>query len=192
MDKLWHRTGEILGVRHGDVDWGDQLVRVYRKGSGAEQWLPASAESFVWLRLYLDVIGALRADDPLWWTLRHGRRADGELVRRPLNYDALRAVLRRVNDLLGTNWTMHDLRHTAALRMLRDENLTLRDIQIILGHAHLSTTQLYLEEDPEEVIRRVHEHLLRPALKEQPAPAPSPGRAYNAADLAVLFGDQPR
>jgi ATP phosphoribosyltransferase regulatory subunit HisZ len=88
---------------------------------------------------------------------------------------------------------MHDMRHTAALRMLRDKNLTLRDIQVILGHAHLSTTQLYLDEEPEEVIRRVHEHLRRPAAEEPtPSTPPPPSRAYNAADLAVLFGDQPR
>jgi len=30
---------------------------------------------------------------------------------------------------------MHDLRHTAALRMARDEALSLRDVQAILGHA---------------------------------------------------------
>lgn len=48
------RAAELLGVRASDVDWGDQLVRVRRKGSDAEQWLPASAEAFVWLRLYLD------------------------------------------------------------------------------------------------------------------------------------------
>jgi len=35
----------------------------------------------------------------------------------PLTYDALRAVLRRANDHLGANWTMHDLRHTCALRI---------------------------------------------------------------------------
>lgn len=88
-------------------------------------------------------------------TLR--RRGPGK-CRQPLTYDALRAVLRRANALLGTNWTMHDLRHTAAVRMIRDENLTLRDVQTILGHAHLSSTQVYLEED-DEVIRRVSQHL---------------------------------
>ncbi|MGW7410192.1 tyrosine-type recombinase/integrase [Streptomyces sp. NPDC054833] len=122
-----------------------------------------------------------------------GDGGDGPPGRQPLNYDALRAVLRRVNDALGTNWTMHDLRHTCARRMLRDRNLSLRDIQTILGHAHLSTTQLYLEEEPEEVIRRVHQHLL--ALKQtQPAinPVPAPARGYDAADLAVLFGEVPR
>jgi integrase/recombinase XerD len=57
-----------------------------------------------------------------------------------MNYEALRAVFRRANECLGTNWSMHDLRHTAALRMSRDDTLTMRDVQTILGHAHLSTT----------------------------------------------------
>jgi integrase/recombinase XerD len=32
------RAGELLGMRNVDVDWGDQLVRVRRKGSGEPQW----------------------------------------------------------------------------------------------------------------------------------------------------------
>lgn len=183
------RASEILGVRSGDVDWGDQLVRVRRKGTSAEQWLPGSNDAFVWLRLYLDCIGPLAPGDSLWWTLRRRCGSDHKPVRQPLTYDALRAVLRRANEALDTNWTMHDLRHTCALRMLRDRNLTLRDIQEILGHAHLSTTQLYLEVEPEEVIRHVHQHLI--ALKQRaatPAPAPKPAHGYDAADLTVLFG----
>jgi integrase/recombinase XerD len=41
------RAAELLGLRGVDLDWGDQLVRVVRKGSHVEQWLPASAEAFV-------------------------------------------------------------------------------------------------------------------------------------------------
>jgi len=33
------------------LDWGDQLVRLRRKGSGSEQWVPAGTDAFVWLRL---------------------------------------------------------------------------------------------------------------------------------------------
>ena len=51
------RANELLGLCCGDVDWGDQLIRVRRKGTGAEQWLPASPDAFVWLRLYLEEIG---------------------------------------------------------------------------------------------------------------------------------------
>lgn len=67
---------ELLGMRPVDLDWGEQLIRVVRKGSRAEQWLPASAERFVWLRLYLADLAefeAFEADAPLWWTLRGGR-----------------------------------------------------------------------------------------------------------------------
>ncbi|MBZ9642910.1 site-specific integrase, partial [Streptomyces sp. PSKA30] len=137
------RASELLGIRGADLGWGDQLAQVRRKGTGAQQWLPASAESFVWLRLYLDELADLGPDDPVWWTLRRRERHGSELHRRPLTYDALRAVLRRANEALGTNWTMHDLRHTSALRMIRSKKLSLRDVQVILGHAHLTTTQIY-------------------------------------------------
>jgi integrase/recombinase XerD len=47
------RSAEIVGLHLSDVDWGEQLIRVHRKGSRAPQWLPAGRDSFVWLRLYL-------------------------------------------------------------------------------------------------------------------------------------------
>ena len=105
-----------------------------------------------------------------------------------MNYETLRAVLRRANEGLATNWTMHDLRHTAALRMSRDETLSLKDVQTILGHQHLSTTaDVYLVEDEAQVIRRVSRHLAeREKRAQQPGEPVAIG--YDAADLAVLFG----
>nr|BFD86948.1 hypothetical protein StreXyl84_63490 [Streptomyces sp. Xyl84] len=41
------RASELLGVRGVDLDWGDQLVRVVRKGTLAEQWLPTSPEAML-------------------------------------------------------------------------------------------------------------------------------------------------
>ncbi len=181
------RAGELLGLRGADLDWGDQLVRVRRKGSGAQQWLPASPEAFVWLRLYLGEIGQLASDDPVWWTLRRRDHGSG-LVPQPLTYEALRAVFRRVNTLLGTNWTMHDLRHTSALRMARDPNLSMRDVQTILGHVHLATTaEHYLVEEEAEVIRRVAQHLADRQEHADDPPAPV-AVGYDAHDLNVLFG----
>jgi integrase len=184
------RASEILGIRGVDLDWGDQLVRVCRKGSGAAQWLPASPEAFVWIRLYLAEIGPLEPDEPLWRTLR--RRADGGKSRGPLNYEALRAVFRRVNVLLGANYSAHDLRHTCSLRMARDEHLSLRDVQVILGHAHLSTTaDVYLAEDEQNVIRRVSQHLTARDQRQHQPPLPV-AAGYDPADLAVLLGGTAR
>jgi integrase/recombinase XerD len=182
------RAAEVLGIRGCDVDWGSQMVRVIRKGTRAEQWLPASNSAFVWLRLYLAEIGGVGPADPLWVTLRRRRDGSGELARVRMNYEALRAVLRRANQKLGTNWSMHDLRHTCALRMAGDEDVSLRDVQTILGHAHLETTaEIYLVEDERHTVERVAEHLAR---LEEPKPAPPPvSTGYRTADLAVLFGD---
>ena len=88
---LWISTGaraaELLGVRCGDADPGSQLVTVIRKGSQAIQQLPASADAFVWLRLYQQQMHGLvraRRDDPLWWTRRRPSRL--------LAYHAARAM----------------------------------------------------------------------------------------------------
>jgi len=70
------RAAEILGLRGSDVDWGNQQVRVIRKGSRAEQWLPGSNDAFVWLRLYLAEIGGVGPAD----TLRKRRGTDGAMA----------------------------------------------------------------------------------------------------------------
>lgn len=176
------RASELLGMAGADINWGEQLIRVIRKGTRAEQWLPVSPEAIVWLRLYLNDIGPVDASDPVWQTLY---QPGGK--RRPLNYDALRAVLRRANVKLGTNWSMHDFRHTAGRRMARDPALSLLDIQTILGHAHLSTTQIYMEEDDDEVFAHVRRHLAVRERARNAAPPPV-ANGYNPDDLDTLFG----
>ena len=184
------RAGELLGIRGCDVDWGEQLILVRRKGTGAEQWLPASSEAFIWLRLYLsERLSKPLATESIWTTLRGGGDDGGQ--PRELTYDALRAVLRRVNAVLGTNWTMHDLRHTCALRMAHDQGLSLRDVQTILGHAQLSTTvQVYLVEDNAAVAHRVAQHLAERADRP-PNLHKAPAVGYDATDLSILFGREP-
>ena len=84
---------------------------------------------------------------------------------------------------------MHDLRHTCAVRMLRDGNLSLRDAQVIQGHAHLSTTEVYLVEDDNVVIDRVRRHHTDRQDRTDRRPDPPPViLGYNPADLEVLFG----
>ena len=97
--------------------------------------------------------------------------------------------MRRLNLLLATNWTMHDLRHTCALRMAADNSLSLRDIQTILGHAHLSTTaEVYLVEDEKAVMGRVATHLVKQRERAiKPVVPAGPQIGYDSDDLAVLF-----
>ena len=83
--------------------------------------------------------------------------------------------------------------HSAALRMARDESLSLRDVQTILGHAHLSTTaDVYLVEGEAQVISRVASHLADRSTRQAVPPLEPVSGGYKAADLAVLLGGTER
>ena len=177
------RASELLGASCCDVDPGAQLVTVIRKGSRALQQLPASPDAFVWLRLYqaeMEGLVPMAAHEPLFWTLRRPFRR--------LNYHAARAMFTRANAALGANWTLHDLRHTAAYRMARDPQMPLTDVQWVLGHAHLQTTQLYLRPSVDDVIAAVRAHHAR---RDDQGPVPGASE-YRAESLAVLFKRSPR
>lgn len=174
------RASELLGACCGDVDAGSQLITVIRKGSRAAQQLPASPDAFVWLRLYqAEFHGRVRTgrDDPLWWTLRRPFRA--------LTYHAARAMFIRVNSVLGTDYSIHDLRHTAAYRMARDPDMPLTDVQWILGHAQLTTTQIYTSAPVEETIASILAHHARRAAGPSTPAATTP--EYRSDSLYVLF-----
>jgi integrase len=175
------RASELLGATVADVDPGQQLMTVMRKGTRVLQPLPAAPDAFVWLRLYqaqlADLVPAGR-DEPLWWTLRRPFRL--------LGYDAARAMFTRANAALGSNWSLHDLRHTAAYRMARDPQMPLTDVQWVLGHAHLSTTQRYLNPVTADVIAGV---LAFHARQRDRDPAVPPAAGYRAESLRTLFGE---
>jgi integrase len=178
------RASELLSATWGGTDPGRQLITVVRKGTRELQQLPASADAFVWLRLYqLEMDGKLPrgSRQPLWWTLRR--------PFRPLTYHAAHRMFERAGAAAGTGATLHSLRHTAAYRMAEDPALPLTDVQLVLGHAQLTTTQLYLTPREEDVIRRVlahHAGQVRQA-RQRTRPAPAPG--YRRESLDVLFGN---
>ncbi len=169
------RASELLSLTGDMVNYGDQLIGVIRKGGG-RQWLPASPDAFVWLRLYQLERGAAPAGQPVWLTLREPHRA--------LSYDALRAVMARVNSLLGSNWTLHDLRHTFAIRAL-DGGVPMHEVQELLGHASLQTLTVYAKPRLEDVVAHHRAVFGRPTADEQADPAPV---AYDSEALATVFG----
>jgi site-specific recombinase XerD len=177
------RASELLSATQGGTDPGRQVITVVRKGSRAAQELPASTDAFVWLRLYqleMDGLFPEGRRQPLWWTSRR--------PVRPLTYHAVHRMFVRAGAAAGSAATLHALRHTAAYRMAEDPDLPLTDVQYVLGHAQLTTTQIYTNPRQEDVIRRLlahHAEQTRQAAARVAAP-PAPG--YRPETLAVLFG----
>ena len=168
------RAGELLGIGLEDIDWPGQLVYVISKGTRERQPVPASPDAFRYLGRYLAVDGLPAPGQPVWRT-RRGQQG-------PLTYWATRRILQRANDKLGTNWTLHDARHTAATRMAGDQRLTLPEVQAILRHAHLDTTGRYLTARVEDMYDKLAEHYSRP----RPQRAYAAG--YDPEDIKAVFG----
>lgn len=180
------RASELLSATQGGVDPGRQLIAVVRKGTREVQELPASSDAFVWLRLYqVEMEGLIPRgrSKPLWWTRTR--------PIRPLTYHGVHRMFERVNDAAGSGVTLHALRHTAAFRMVEDPAMPLTDVQYVLGHARLTTTQIYTTPRQEDVIARVlAHHAERVRRANLPSPPPAPG--YRPETMQVLFGRSAR
>ncbi|MCK8673937.1 site-specific integrase [Rhodococcus sp. HM1] len=177
------RASELLSATQGRVDPGRQLITVVRKGTRELQELPASSDAFVWLRLYQLESEALvpkSPREPLWWTLR--------APPRPLTYHAVHRMFERASARASSSATLHALRHTAAYRMAEDPNVPLTDVQYILGHSQLTTTQLYLTPRKEEMIRRILAHHTEQTRRAEQRTPPTPAPEYRPESLEVLFG----
>jgi integrase len=169
------RASELLGVGLADIDWQSGQLWVISKGTRLRQAVPVSPEALAYLAAYLDEAGLPSGGGPVWRT----RRGD----TRPLTYWAARRIIQRASDHLGANWTLHNLRHTAATRMARDPGLTLVEVQSILRHAHVTTTALYTAVGLEDLLGKLAEHYQRPAEPVRWA------AQYSPDDVAAVFGD---
>jgi site-specific recombinase XerD len=177
------RASELLSATLMGVDPGRQLITVVRKGTRELQELPASTDAFVWLRLYqveMEELIPKGRRQPLWWTLRR--------PVRPLTYHAVHRMFERAGEAAGSAATLHSLRHTAAYRMAEDPALPLTDVQFVLGHALLSTTQIYMTPRKEEVIRRVLAHHAEQTRQATELVTPPVASGYRPEALQVLFG----
>ena len=127
------RRAEVAAVNVGDVDFLSGTIRVFGKGS-KERVVPVGGEALERLRLSIRSRGAPGDGDALFVNLRGGRISpDGVMfvVRRWIKRSPL---LKKV--------TPHVFRHSFATHLL-NRGCNIREVQEMLGHADLNTTQIY-------------------------------------------------
>ncbi len=139
------RVSELCGLSDGDLDLGSRMVTVWGKGS-KQRRVPLSAPSVDalhrWIHHGRRSVPPIRqgtaptAEDPA--TERDGRLFVNESGRPLSDRDVRRIVARRS----PVPSSPHVLRHTFATQLL-DGGADLRVVQELLGHADLSTTQIY-------------------------------------------------
>ena len=130
------RVSELCGLDRADLDEARRVVRVFGKGAkerAVPYGLPAQSALDDWLRHSRPELATEAGGDALFLGVKGGRLQQ-TVVRRIVRNAALAAGLPHTSP--------HDLRHSAATHLL-DGGADLRAVQDLLGHAALSSTQIY-------------------------------------------------
>jgi integrase/recombinase XerC len=158
--ELFYSTGmrlsELQGLSRPDVDLVSQQVKVRGKGR-KERLVPIGDHASLALRNYEakrdDLIRGIgpKADRRAFFLARTGKRIAVRAVQKAVN-----GFLKQIDEDAGLS--VHSLRHTFATHLL-DAGADLRAVQELLGHASISTTQIYTHTSVErlkQVYRQAH------------------------------------
>jgi integrase/recombinase XerC len=139
--ELFYSTGirlsELNGMNLEDLDLLSDQLKVRGKGR-KERIVPVGSRAVLALRRYLNLreplVAQVRGDRRAVFLSRRGKRLSPRGIQR---------IVHRLFDAIGGDGLrVHSLRHTFATHML-DAGADLRAVQELLGHASLSTTQIY-------------------------------------------------
>ena len=145
------RISELVGLSLHDFDLADALVRVFGKGS-KERVLPLGRHALHELRSWLDPAGRGR-----WEPQRWPSRDDADAVflnrsGRRLTRQGAWGIVKKHGAAIGLSAKLspHVLRHSCATHML-DHGADIRTVQELLGHASITTTQIYTHVSTEQL-----------------------------------------
>ncbi len=173
------RVSELASIDLTDLDLKEAALRVLGKG-GKERLVFIGGRALQRLREYLNLLKAKGLS-----------KADGQkalLINRRGNRLSVRGIQLTVDRFLSRSGLIkpaspHTFRHSFATHILKG-GADIRIVQELLGHASLSTTQVYTHLDMERlrrVYRSAHPHA-RVKGKQDPAPAQNHGRASKRGD----------
>jgi integrase/recombinase XerD len=153
------RRGELLPVQIEDVDFEKQLLRVNHGKGRKERIVPISQRACEWLAVYISkvrpAISFVDSGNTLFLANNGKAYKPGKLSEMVSRYIRLAGIKR-----FGA---CHLFRHITATTML-DNGADLRQVQEMLGHASISTTQIYTHVSRQkltEVYRKTHPSALR-------------------------------
>jgi site-specific recombinase XerD len=142
------RRSELLGLDLDDVDLDRRLVRIRKAKGGRQRVVPIHPGLVPLFVIYIAV--RPESSDPALFLGVHGRRLSATIMSITFRRYATAAGVNKRKTI-----TPHTLRHVFATELL-GAGANLRQIQELLGHKHLDSTQRYT---------RVNAHQLRGAIK---------------------------
>lgn len=132
------RLSELVNMNCGHIDLSTGDVWVMGKGS-KERRVPVGRSAVSWIEHWLDLRELFGPDDDALFLAKTGKRISARNVQK-------RFAEWGIKQGLSSHVHPHKLRHSFATHMLESSG-DLRAVQELLGHANLSTTQIYTHLD---------------------------------------------
>lgn len=146
------RVSELVGLTARAASTGGQFIAVRGKG-GRERLVPVSNTARTVLKAYLRQLSAITGGEPKWLFPSFG--AEGHLTRQHFAVEL--KGLAAAAGLDGKRISPHVLRHGFASHLLAG-GADLRAVQQMLGHADISTTQIYTHVQQDRLRAAVQSH----------------------------------
>lgn len=127
------RSREIINLKISDIDFKRKQIHIHKSKYRKDRIVPLSDLMAVGLKKYL------KAENPQYW-LFNGKQHDGPYSAKGLSW-IMRQALRTSSITKEVNF--HSLRHSYATHLL-EEGVNIVMIQMLLGHANIITTMIYL------------------------------------------------
>ncbi len=127
------RVNELASLNTRDVDFVNEEIKVLGKGS-KERIVPSGETALNILRGYIKELNKIQPEGMLFINKNKTRLTSRSIARILKKYAGKAGIEKKA--------TPHTLRHSFATHLL-DRGAGLRDVQEMLGHANLSTTQIY-------------------------------------------------
>ena len=147
------RVSELVGIRLFELSLNDNVVRVMGKGS-KERLVPLGEVAADWLRRYLagtrNELLKQHVSDAIFITVR------GAGMTRQMFWNLVKKYALQVG-IPAQRISPHVLRHAFATHLL-NHGADLRVVQLLLGHADISTTQVYTHVARERLKQLHHLH----------------------------------
>jgi len=145
------RISEAAELKIGSIHMTERLLRVHGKG-GRQRLVPIGEEAVHWLQIYIHqvrphLLKSSRMEDRVFVSMRGGGLSRKSIWKR----------FKEICSRADIEAKVHTLRHSFATHLLQG-GADLRSVQELLGHADISTTQIYTHVENEQ-LRTAHRDL---------------------------------
>ena len=144
------RVSELITLRVSDLFFGEGYIRVIGKGD-KQRLVPISDLARERISLYLDERKAAKSNEEVLFLNNRGKQLTRVMIFTILRRAALRAGIDK-------KISPHTLRHSFATHLL-EGGAGIRQVQELLGHESILTTEIYTHLEAEHLRSTVEEHL---------------------------------